>query len=180
MSNSRPSSARSAGELRAAAQDRLQEQRQRRAPGWLASQGRRRAVALIPAAVFGLGVLAAAAGRWGYLFLVVAAGLSLAAAVVLPKVTQQLASAPDGLLDERETSQRDRAYRQAFSWVLVLLGALWVLALTDGLVDRLTGTALFQDDGTVHLALATLLAAAALPTAVLTWTWRPPVDDRDE
>lgn len=55
MSTSHPTRAQRSAELRAGAQARMQRQRQRPLPGWLAAPGRRRALALVPAVIFTFG-----------------------------------------------------------------------------------------------------------------------------
>ena len=177
---SRPTSAQRSAELRTAMEARIQQQRQRPLPGWLAARGRRRALALVPAILFTVGVAAAAAETLGLGLMVLVAALGLTGVLVLRRATQMLDTAPDGLLDEREISQRDRGYRDAFHLTLALLFALWVLAVADGFVAK-TGTAgLFNGDGWIYLTLASLFAVFTLPAAALTWRWQAVSQDQGD
>lgn len=180
MSTSRPTAQRSA-ELRAAAQAHMQHQRQRPLPGWLAAPGRRRVLALVPAVIFAVGVVAAVlADTLGLLLMMLVAVLGMAGVLVMRRATQMLDTAPEGLLDEREISQRDRGHRDAFPLTLALLFVLWMLAIADGFVAKIGTTGLFDGDGWIYLTLASFFTAFTLPSAALAWRWQAPQDDQDD
>jgi hypothetical protein len=165
---------------RAATQARLQEQRQQPLPAWLATRTARRALALLPVATFAIGVLAAAAGGgFPTAMISVAVALVSYALAVLRRATRMLDNTPENLLDEREISDRDHAYRRGFRLTLVLLGALTLLAGFDSFLAEEAGVQLFDTMGWVVLLVASFLTATMLPAAALAWTWREP-DDLDE
>lgn len=170
--------------LRSATHARLQEQRQQPLPAWLATRTTRRALALLPAATFTLGALAAtAAGGLNPALISVATALASYALAVLRRATQMLDNAPENLLDEREISDRDHAYRRGFRLTLLLLGALTLLAVLNRFLAQETGLQLFETVNWMVLLVASLLTATMLPAAALAWTWREPVlepDDLDE
>lgn len=181
MNTSRPSTAQRSAELRAATHARLQQQRQRPLPGWLAARGRRRVLALSPALVFAVGLAAAVlADTLGLLLMMVVAALGIAGVLLLRRATQMLDVAPEGLLDEREISQRDRAYRDAFHLTLALAFALWMLAVADGFVTKAASTGLFDGDGWINLTLASFFTVFMLPAAALTWRWQAPLEDPED
>lgn len=181
MNAARPTTAQRRAELRAAAQAHMQEQRQRPLPGWLAAPGRRRALALVPAVIFAVGVVAAVlADTLGLLLMVLVAALGMAGVLVLRRATQMLDTAPDVLLDEREIGQRNRGYRDAFNLTLALLFVLWVLAVADGFVAKTGAIGLFDGDGWIYLTLASFFTIFTLPAAALTWRWQAPLDDQDD
>lgn len=180
MNTSRPTRAQRSAELRAGVQVHMQQQRQRPLPGWLAAPGRRRALALVPAVIFSVGVVAAVlADTLGLLLMMLVAVLGMAGVLVLRRATQMLDAAPEGLLDEREISQRDRGYRDAFHLTLALLFVLWVLAVADGFLAKIGTTALLEGDGWIYLILASFFTIFTLPAAALTWRWQAPLDDQD-
>ncbi|MFC7402418.1 hypothetical protein [Citricoccus sp. GCM10030269] len=179
MNTSRPTD-QSSTDLRAAAQAHMQQQRQRPLPGWLAVPGRRRALALAPAVIFIIGVIAAIlADTLGLLLMMVVAVLGIAGVLVLRRATQMLDTAPEDLLDEREISQRDRGYRDAFHLTLALLFVMWVLAVADGFIAKVGNTGLFDGDGWIFLTLASFFAIFMLPAASLTWRWPAHPDDQE-
>ncbi|MGY1846079.1 hypothetical protein [Blastococcus sp. SYSU DS1021] len=181
MSTSRPTTAQRSAELRAAAQARMQQKRQRPLPGWLTAPGRRRALALVPAIIFTVGVVAAVlADTLGLLLMMLVAVLGMAGVLVLRRATQMLDAAPEVLLDEREISQRDRGYRDAFHLTLAFLFVLWVLAIADGVATKTGTTGLFDGDGWIYLTLASFFTISTLPAAALTWRWQAPLDDQDD
>lgn len=181
MNTSRPTRAQRSADMRAAAQAYMQRQRQRPLPGWLAVPGRRRALALVPAVIFTVGVVAALiADTLGLLLMMLVAVLGMAGILVLRRATQMLDAAPEGLLDEREISQRDRGYRDAFHLTLALLFVLWLLAIADGFVAKIGVTGLFDGDGWIYLILASFFTVSTLPAAALTWRWQAPQDDQDD
>lgn len=180
MNTSRPTRAQRGAELRAEVQVRTQQHRQRPLPGWLAAPGRRRALALVPAAIFLVGVVAAIlADTLGLLFMMLVAILGMAGILVLRRATQMLDAAPEALLDEREISQRDRGYRDAFHLTLTLLSVLWMLAFADGFLAKVGATGLLDGDGWIYLILASLFTTFTLPSAALTWRWQAPLDDQE-
>jgi hypothetical protein len=165
---------------RAASRARLQEERQQPLPAWLATRTARRALALLPVATFAIGVLAAAAGGgFPTAMISVAVALVSYALAVLRRATRMLDNTPENLLDEREISDRDHAYRRGFRLTLVLLGALTLLAGLDSFLAEEAGVQLFDTVGWVVVLVASFLTATMLPAAALAWTWREP-DDLDE
>lgn len=169
-------------QLRAHTEERLQEQRQQPLPPWLASRNARRTLALLPAATFSLGVLAATAGG-GFNTAVLGGATSIVGSYgigALRRATRMLDHAPENLLDEREISDRDHAYRRGFRLSLVLLGALTFLAVLNSFLAEEAGLQLFESVGWMALIFASLLTAAMLPAAALAWNWRDPVDEADD
>ncbi|WP_432543991.1 hypothetical protein [Kineococcus sp. SYSU DK002] len=170
--------------LRAASHARLQEQRQQPLPAWLATRTARRALALLPVATFALGVLAATAGGGFNTALISGAtALTSYALAVLRRATRMLDNVPENLLDEREISDRDHAYRRGFRLTLLLLGALTLLAVLNSFLVQEAGVQLFEPVGWMVLLVASFLTATMLPAAALAWNWREPVlepDDFDE
>ncbi|WP_432484099.1 hypothetical protein [Kineococcus esterisolvens] len=177
-----PASTERRAHLRAATQARLQEQRQQPLPAWLATRTARRALALLPMATFALGVLAATAGG-GFNTAVLSAATSLLASyaiVALRRATRMLDNAPESLLDEREISDRDHAYRRGFRLTLLLLGALTVLTVLNSFLAQEAGVQLFESVGWMALIFASLLTATMLPAAALAWNWREPALEPDD
>jgi len=168
--------------LRAEMEARVQQQRQQPLPAWLAARGNRRALALVPAATFTVGVVAAAVDgeTLGVLVMTVAAALGVGGILLLRRTTRMLDSAPDRLLDEREISERDRAYRRGFHLTLALLGVLMVLAVVDAFLTKTSTVRLFGGDGWIHLVLASFFTVSMLPAAALAWHWQAPADDLDD
>lgn len=167
---------------RAASHARRQEQRQQPLPAWLATRTARRALALLPGATFAIGVLAATVGG-GFSLISGLAALSACALAVLRRATRMLDDAPEDLLDEREISDRDHAYRRGFTLIMWLLSVLTILAVLDSLLAQEAGVQLLKPSGWPVLVGATFLTATMLPAAALAWTWREPVlesDDFDE
>ena len=178
MNASRPGSADRLAELRAEKEAWLQQQRQRPLPAWLESRRNRRALALAPLVTFVLGVVVAAAGD-GLTGLALMLGVMVLGAVttvLLRRVTRMLDAAPEALLDEREVSQRDRAYRRGFHLTTALLGALTLLAVLDDVWAEVSTGRLFREADWIHLMLVSSVAASMLPAAVLAWTWQAPLD----
>ncbi|WP_337062747.1 hypothetical protein [Kineococcus sp. G2] len=176
------SSAQRRARLRAEMQARVQEQRQQPLPPWLATRTARRALALLPALTFTLGVAAAVAGG-GALTALLMGTTSIVGAtgiVQLRRATRMLDTAPEDLLDERELSERDHAYRRGFRLTLVLLGALLTLAVLNGFLAQETDLELVGSVGWMALLFASSLAAGALPAAALAWHWRAPADEVDD
>lgn len=170
---------------RAASHARLQEQRQQPLPAWLATRTARRTLALLPAATLALGALVAVTGGGDFNPALISVGTALGtyALTVLRRATRMLDDAPEDLLDEREISDRDHAYRRGFRLTLGLLGGLAVLAVLDNVLAQEAGVQLLQTKGWVVLLVASFLTATMLPAAALAWTWREPVlesDDFDE
>jgi hypothetical protein len=165
---------------RAATQARLQAERQQPLPAWLATRTARRALTLLPVATFALGVLAAAAGG-GFTTAMISVAVALVsyALAVLRRATRMLDNAPVDLLDEREISERDHAYRRGFRLTLVLVGALTLLAGLNSFLAQEAGVQLFDTVGWMVLLVASFLTATMLPAAALAWTWREP-EDLDE
>jgi MFS family permease len=158
---------------------RVKQQRQRPIPARLSTRNNRRSLALLPAAIFILGVLAAVfgSGTVGLVFVLLFSLGGAAGVLLLRRVTQMVDTAPLALLDEREIAQRNHGHQRAFQWGLILIGALWVLAV----VDHFTAST-FQfiaDDGWIYVLLASLVSASMLPAAVLAWSWKAPqgIDD---
>ena len=164
---------------RTASHARLQEERQQPLPAWLATRTARRALALLPAATFAVGVLAATVGG-GFALISALTGLCAYALAVLRRATRMLDNVPEDLLDEREISDRDHAYRRGFNLTLSLLGALALLAVLDNVLAQETGVQLLENSGWPVLVGATFLTASMLPAAALAWTWRDPMDEDDD
>ncbi|MBB2903121.1 hypothetical protein FHR75_003963 [Kineococcus radiotolerans] len=164
---------------RAATHARLQEQRQQPLPAWLATRTARRALALLPAATFASGVLAATVGDFDPGLVAFAIAPASYALAVLRRATRMLDDAPENLLDEREISDRDHAYRRGFRLTLLLLGALAVLAVLDNLLADEAGMQIVETGGWTTLLVASFLTATMLPAAALAWTWREPVLEAD-
>ncbi|WP_432537287.1 hypothetical protein [Kineococcus arenarius] len=176
------SSAQRRARLRAEMEARVQEQRRQPLPTWLATRTARRALALLPAATFALGVAAAVAGGGALTALLVGVTSVLGATgiVQLRRATRMLDNAPEGLLDEREISDRDHAYRRGFRLTLVLLGALVALAVLNGFLAQETDLELVGGVGWMALLFASSLTAGMLPAAALAWHWRAPADEVDD
>ena len=164
---------------RTASHARLQEERQQPLPAWLATRTARRALALLPAATFAVGVLAATVGG-GFALISAFTGLCAYALAVLRRATRMLDNVPEDLLDEREISDRDHAYRRGFNLTLSLLGALALLAVLDNVLAQEAGVQLLENSGWPVLIGATFLTASMLPAAALAWTWRDPMDEADD
>ncbi|MFB2581363.1 hypothetical protein ACEXQD_08930 [Herbiconiux sp. P15] len=181
MNASPPDSNRRRADLRDQMEARIQQQRLRPLPSWLAGRGRRRLLALAPAVTLALGVLAAtldgSSAGVGLLLLVLAALTGAAGTVLLRRASQMLDTAPSGLLDEREVAQRNEAYRRGHRLALVVVGVLWLLAVIDGFGLAGSPTPLLSGTGWVYVTLAALLAISMLPAAALTWAWTAPLDD---
>ncbi|NAZ81548.1 hypothetical protein GTR02_06925 [Kineococcus sp. R8] len=165
---------------RAATHARLQEQRQQPLPAWLATRTARRALALLPAATFASGVLAATVGDFDLGLVACATAPVSYALTVLRRATRMLGDAQENLLDEREISDRDHAYRRGFRLTLSLLGVLAVLAVLDNLLAQEAGVQLLKTSGWPVLVVATSLTATMLPAAALAWSWREPVLESHE
>lgn len=165
-------------DLRAQMEARIQHHRQRPVPLWLASRGRRRGLALIPAATFVLGVLAASFVPSGVgLVLLLLMSLSGAAGMMLlRRVTQLLDAAPPGLLDEREIPQRDQAYRRAHWLTLTLVGVMYLLAVVDVFMTGESDTPVLRGVGWILLTLTAGVTVSMLPAAALAWSWDVPPD----
>lgn len=161
---------------RAASHARLQEQRQQPLPAWLATRTARRALALLPVVTFAFGVLAATAGGgFNTALISVGTGLTSYALAVLRRATRMLDNTPEDLLDEREISDRDHAYRRGFRLTLLLLGAVTLLAVLNSFLAQEAEVQLIEPVGWMVLIVASLLTATMLPAAALAWTWREPV-----
>lgn len=177
MNVSRPSSNERGADLRAEMEARVQQQRQRPMPSWLASHRRRRGLAMVPAATFALGVLAATLGDSGVglvlMLLVTLCGA--AGTLLLRRATQMLDAAPPGLLDEREITQRNQAYRRGHWLTLALVGVMWLLAAIDGFVVAGDTAPVLSGVGWVYLTLTALLTTSMLPAAALAWAWDMPL-----
>ncbi|WP_432509137.1 hypothetical protein [Kineococcus auxinigenes] len=175
-------SARRRERLRAEVEAHLQEQRQQPLPSWLATRTSRRTLALLPVVTFALGAAASVAGGGALTALLVGVTSILGSTgiVQLRRATRMLDNAPEGLLDEREISERDHAYRRGFRLTLVLLGALVALAVLNGFLAQETGVRLVGSVGWMAVLFASSLAASMLPAAALAWHWRAPVDEADD
>ncbi|PRY12478.1 hypothetical protein [Kineococcus rhizosphaerae] len=182
--NTRPprGSAQRRAQLRAQTEARVQEQRQQPLPPWLATRTARRTLALLPVATFGLGVLAATAGGGTNTALLGAATSVVGSSGIgaLRRATRMLDRAPENLLDEREISDRDHAYRRGFHLTLVLLGLVAVLAALNSFLAQEAGLQLFESVGWMVLTFASFLTTTMLPAAALAWNWRAPVDEADD
>ncbi|WP_432489430.1 hypothetical protein [Kineococcus sp. SYSU DK018] len=176
------SSAQRRARLRAEMEARVQEQRRQPLPAWLATRTTRRVLALLPVATFTLGVCAAVAGGGALTALLggVTSLLGATGVVQLRRATRMLDNAPEGLLDEREISERDHAYRHGFRLTLVLLGALLALAVLNGFLAQETDVELVGSVGWMALLFASFLTAGMLPAAALAWNWCAPVDEVDD
>ncbi|MFB9375676.1 hypothetical protein ACFFKU_17835 [Kineococcus gynurae] len=169
------------GTHRAQTDARLQERRQSPLPPWLATRISRRALALLPVATFGLGVTAATVGGpatptvVGAMAVVGSVGLG-----ALRRATRMLDHAPENLLDEREISDRDHAYRRGSRLTMVLLGVLAGLAMLNDFLVRQADGRLVESQGWWALTFSALLTAGMLPAAALAWYWRDPVDEGDD
>jgi hypothetical protein len=178
---STPGSQHRGTDLRAEMEERIQRQRQRPVPPWLASRGRRRGLALVPAATFLLGGLAAPFGASapGFLLMILASLCGAAGTLLLRRATQMLDAAPLGLLDEREIVQRNQAYRRGHWLTLALVGVMWLMAVIDGFVMN-SDAPVLSCVGWVFLTLAALLAISMLPAAALAWVWETPPDTGED
>jgi len=167
---------------RVEAEARVREQRRQPLPPWLATRTARRALALLPVATFALGVVAATAGG-GFTTAVIGGATSLLGSygtAALRRATRMLDNAPQDLLDEREISDRDHAYRRGYRLTLLLLGALILLAVLNSFLAEEEGLQFIGSVGWMVLIFASFFTAAMLPAAASAWHWRDPVDEADD
>lgn len=182
MKASRPSNSQRTLEVRADVETRVQQHRQRHLPAWLRKRSIQRFLALTPALILALGVLAATIdSRYGAMLVLILATLcGSACTILLRRITQMVDTAPLALLDEREIAQRHHGHQRAFLWVLILLGTLCALAVVDyATADTFQ---FFSDVGWICLLLVAFCAASMLPAAALAWSWEAPqdLDDTDD
>jgi hypothetical protein len=156
---------------------RIRRHRDRPLPGWLASRRNRRIVALTPVlpliAGFYAGTLPDDVPR--SVLMAAVAVLSVAGILLLRTATRLLDSAPDRLLDEREISERNLAYRLAHGLVVVLISLLALMAIADGLVRKAGSGSLVDGDGWISITITAVLVGAMIPAAVLAWRHTEPL-----
>lgn len=172
----RPSDSQRTLEVRAEVEVRVQQHRQRQLPAWLRTRSTQRLLALTPAFIFALGVLAATldSSTGALLVLILATLCGSAGTILLRRITQMVDTAPLALLDEREIAQRHHGHQRAFLWVLILIGTLCALAV----IDHTTASTFqfFGDLSWIYLTLVAFIAASMLPAAALAWSWEAPQD----
>jgi hypothetical protein len=161
---------------------RIRQHRDRPLPTWLASRRSRRALALIPvlplAVGFFAGTLPDSVLRSALMAAV--AVLSVAGILLLRTSTRLLDSAPDRLLDEREISERNLAYRLSHGLVVGLFGLLALMAIADGLARKIGSAALIDGDGWISITVTAVLVGAMIPAAVLAWRHTEPLGDPED
>jgi len=160
----------------------VREERRQPLPPWLATRTARRALALLPVPTFALGVLAATAGG-GFTTAMIGGTTALLGSygtAALRRATRMLDSAPQTVLDEREISDRDHAYRRGFRLTLVLFAALILVAVLNSFLTQQAGLQLIGSVGWMVLIFASFFTAAMLPAAALAWHWRQPVEETDD
>jgi hypothetical protein len=161
---------------------RIRQHRERPLPAWLASRRSRRALALAPilplAVGFYAGTLPDTILRSSLMAAV--AVLSVALILLLRIGTRLLDSAPDRLLDEREISERNLAYRLAHGLVVALFSLLALMAIADGVVRKTADAALVDGDGWISITITAMLAGAMIPAAVLAWRHNEPHGDIED
>jgi hypothetical protein len=176
-----PSTTDRRAELRADMDARMRARLHGPLPAWLASRRNRRAVALLPPAVLACGLLTAVRpdDTVGTFLMLGTLLLGVSGILLLRRASRLLDAVPDRLLDEREIGERDAAYRRAHTVTVSMLALLWLFAIADGTVAKLTGAELVVGDNWIHVLLTAMLVATMTPAAVIAWQFTDPIDDND-
>ena len=159
---------------------RIQAQRHADLPKWLARRSYRRAIASVPpTALLACGLLTATRpdDAVGTALLGATGVLGITSLLLLRQASRLLAEAPDQFLDEREIGERNAAHRRAHGLTLGLLVLLTLIAITDGVMTRNTGTPLIPGDNWIQVLVTATLVASMIPAAVIAWQWTDLADE---
>lgn len=161
---------------------RMQLDRERPLPPWLASRRNRRIMAVFPVLPLAVGFYAGMLPDTMLRSALMMSGalLAMAGVMTLHRSTRLLNAVPDRLLDEREIGERNVAYRRSHNLVLALMGLLLAMAIADSTMRKIADAALVEGDGWIWITFTAMTVASMVPAAVQAWRYSEPLDDTDD